>query len=242
MNKRSKGIFTYFFIFLLAGFCIYFLGTRLSGNVDRTDYTTVIKYFDDYQVSYYELDLGSGELKYRLRGDERLYTYSVPNVQIFYEDTQNYRQEYNEKYPEEPLRQDYIKITDHTWLYSLIPVLLTIILGVAIIFFMMKQNSGGGKYTSFGKANLKSAASARKATFADVAGADEEKQELQAQGIKVNNVEVYSGLSQDFFAGSQAGQQGLYQQGDGDCKAGGVGPQQYRDEGTSDSVAGGASG
>lgn len=38
------------------------------------------------------------------------------------------------------------------------------------------------------------------------------KQELQAQGIKVNNVEVYSGLSQDFFAGSQAGQQGLYQQ------------------------------
>lgn len=38
------------------------------------------------------------------------------------------------------------------------------------------------------------------------------KQELQAQGIKVNNVEVYSGLSQDFFAGSQAGQQGMYQQ------------------------------
>ncbi|MBQ3915927.1 MAG: ATP-dependent zinc metalloprotease FtsH [Ruminococcus sp.] len=179
MNKRSKGLFTYFCIFLLAGFCVYFLGTKLSGSVDRTDYTTVIKYFDDYQVSYYELDLGSGELKYRLRGDEKLYTYSVPNVQIFYEDTQNYRQEYNEKYPEEPLRQDYIKITDHTWLYSLIPVLLTIVLGIAIIFFMMKQNSGGTKYTSFGKANLKSAASARKSTFADVAGADEEKQELQ---------------------------------------------------------------
>ena len=39
------------------------------------------------------------------------------------------------------------------------------------------------------------------------------KQELQAQGIKVNNVEVYSGLSQDFFAGSEAGQQGFEQQG-----------------------------
>ena len=37
------------------------------------------------------------------------------------------------------------------------------------------------------------------------------KQELQAQGIKVNNVEVYSGLSQDFFAGSQPGQQSFGQ-------------------------------
>lgn len=44
---------------------------------------------------------------------------------------------------------------------------------------MMKQSGGGGKYASFGKANLKSSASARKATFKDVAGADEEKQELE---------------------------------------------------------------
>lgn len=37
------------------------------------------------------------------------------------------------------------------------------------------------------------------------------KQELQAQGIKVDNVSVFSGLSQDFFANSQAGQQGYPQ-------------------------------
>ena len=37
------------------------------------------------------------------------------------------------------------------------------------------------------------------------------KQELQQQGLKVNNVDVQSGLSEDFFAQSQAGQQG-YQQ------------------------------
>ena len=37
------------------------------------------------------------------------------------------------------------------------------------------------------------------------------KQELSAQGIKVDNVSVYSGLSQDFFANSQAGQQGYPQ-------------------------------
>lgn len=37
------------------------------------------------------------------------------------------------------------------------------------------------------------------------------KQELSAQGIKVDNVNVYSGLSEDFFANSQAGQQGYPQ-------------------------------
>ena len=38
------------------------------------------------------------------------------------------------------------------------------------------------------------------------------KQELQAQGLKVDNVSVYAGLSQDFFGESQAGQQGYPQQ------------------------------
>ena len=37
------------------------------------------------------------------------------------------------------------------------------------------------------------------------------KQELQQQGLKVNNVDVQSGLSEDFFAQSQAGQQGYPQ-------------------------------
>ena len=37
------------------------------------------------------------------------------------------------------------------------------------------------------------------------------KQELSSQGIKVDNVSVYSGLSEDFFANSQAGQQGYPQ-------------------------------
>lgn len=177
--RRSKGVFTYLLIVLIAIFCIYFVSTRLNESTEKTDYTTIIGYFDDYKVSYYELDLGTGELKYQLRGEDVKKRYSVPNVSIFLDDTENYRIEYNKKHPDEPLQQNYIKITDRTWLYSLIPVLLTIALGVAILYFMMKQSGGGGKYTSFGKANLKSSASARKATFKDVAGADEEKQELE---------------------------------------------------------------
>lgn len=177
--RKNRGILTYLLIIVLAISCIYFVSTKLSSNNNKTEYTTIISYFDNYEVSYYELDLGTGELVYQLRGDETQKRYSVPSVNIFLADTENYRQNYNAKYPDEPLEQDYIKVTDRSWLYSLIPVVLTVLLGIGILYFMMKQSGGGGKYASFGKANLKSSASARKATFKDVAGADEEKQELE---------------------------------------------------------------
>ncbi len=177
--RKNRGIFTYLLIIVLAISCIYFVSTKLSSNNNKTEYTTIISYFDNYEVSYYELDLGTGELVYQLRGDETQKRYSVPNVEIFLADTKNYRKNYNAKHPDEPLEQDYIKVTDRSWLYSLIPVVLTVLLGIGILYFMMKQSGGGGKYASFGKANLKSSANARKATFKDVAGADEEKQELE---------------------------------------------------------------
>lgn len=177
--KKNRGIFTYLIIVCISIFCLYFVISRLSDNTENTEYTSVITHFDNYEVSYYQLDLGTGELIYQLRGETEKHKYSVPNVSLFIDDTSGYRKTYNEKYPNDPLIQNYIKITDRTWIYSIIPVVLTVLLGIFILYFMMKQSSGGGKYSSFGKANLKAQPDARKATFADVAGADEEKQELQ---------------------------------------------------------------
>lgn len=179
--KKNKGIFTYLIIILLAIGCIYFVSSKIAKNSAKTNYSKVMVHFDNFEVSDYELDLGTGELTYKLRGDDKEYKYDVPNVSVFLEDTEDYRKLYNRKYlsEEATLNQNYIKITDRSWIYSLIPVIITVILGCAILYFMMKQSGGGGKYSSFGKANLKNQASARKATFKDVAGADEEKQELE---------------------------------------------------------------
>ncbi len=193
--KKSKGIFTYLMLIIAAVFLLIYVSSRLNSTNNKTEYSEIISLFDNYQVSYYELDLGTGDLTYRVGNEEKERHYTVPNVNIFLEDTKDYRQEYNkDKEKDQQLEQDYIKITDRTWLYSLIPVILTILLGVAILYFMMKQSGGGGKYTSFGKANLKSSASARKATFKDVAGADEEKQELVEIVDYLKNPKKYTDL------------------------------------------------
>ena len=179
--KKNRGIFTYLLIILIAVGCIYFIGSKLAKNSDKTNYNEVMEQFDNYEVCYYELDLGTGDLTYALRENpDTKKKYEVPNVSIFLDDTEDYRKNYNKAHPNDPpVEQNFIKITDRTWLYSLIPVILTILLGCAILYFMMKQSSGGSKYSSFGKANLKNQLNARKATFKDVAGADEEKQELE---------------------------------------------------------------
>ncbi len=183
--RKNRGVLTYLIIIIIAIGAIYLVSSKLAKNADKTNYNEVMEHFDNYEVSYYELDLGSGELTYKLRGETSKKKYEVPNVSIFLDDTEDYRQEYNKKWAAKdgedfkPVEQNFIKIKDRTWLYSLIPVLITVILGIAILYFMMKQTGGGGKYTSFGKANLKNQASSRKATFKDVAGADEEKQELE---------------------------------------------------------------
>ena len=85
--RKNRGILTYLLIIVLAISCIYFVSTKLSSNNNKTEYTTIISYFDNYEVSYYELDLGTGELVYQLRGDETQKRYSVPNVERITERT-----------------------------------------------------------------------------------------------------------------------------------------------------------
>ena len=191
--KKNRGVLSYFLVILLSIFCVYFIISKFADMGQKTEYTNVISHFDNYEVSYYELDLGTGELTYQLRGETEKQKYTVPYVSIFLDDTDNYRVEYNKKYPSEPLVQNYIRPTDNTWLLSLIPIVMIIIIAILMFVFMMRQ-SGGGKYNNFGKANLKNQADARKATFKDVAGADEEKQELQEIVDFMKNPKKYSDI------------------------------------------------
>lgn len=83
---------------------------------------------------------------------------------------------------DEAVSYDYIKGSDNTLLYEFLPILVTGILFVVVWIFIMKKMGGGlgGKKMNFGKAKIKNTNDEkRKTTFEDVAGADEEKEELE---------------------------------------------------------------
>jgi len=66
------------------------------------------------------------------------------------------------------------------WWLSLLPTLLTVGIFVLFWFVFMRQSQGGGKVMSFGKSNAKVNQNGdTQVTFQDVAGADEEKAELE---------------------------------------------------------------
>ena len=175
--KRSKGIIAYLMVAVLLIFLAAWMLPRLNQKKPEHTYSEIMQHFDDLEVTQYTLDLGTGELKMKLQ-DETEIEYEVPNVQIFKEETEGYRLKYNSKHKDAPLDQDYYKITDNSWLITYVPTLIILVMGIALFIFMMRQ-AGGGRYNNFGKANIKTPNQGKKAMFKDVAGAEEEKFEME---------------------------------------------------------------
>lgn len=191
-SNKLKGVIIYLvIIFLLIFGLVSVLNIESNSSRTTVTYSGVISEFDDLNVAQYQLDLGSGALSYKLKGEAAgapAHQYTVPNVSIFINDINsgytsdgkaaNYRLRYNEANPDSPLVEDYIPISDNTFLTNVLPYLLLV--GVMIIFtvIVMRQSTGGGKMSSFSKANVRQN-TGKKVTFDDVAGADEEKQELE---------------------------------------------------------------
>ena len=187
-NNKFKGVLIYFLIIVLLIFgLVSLLNMSGSGGGASVAYSDVISEFDELNVPEFSLDLGSGELIYKLKTGAEYYSYTVPNVSIFISDINSgyndagkmvtYRVRYNEANSSAPLLENYIPIADNTFLTSILPYLLLV--GIMIIFtvVIMRSAGGGGKMSTFSKANVRQHAG-KKVTFNDVAGADEEKQEL----------------------------------------------------------------
>ncbi len=183
-SSNGKTLLIYLLVSVAIIFGLVYMLTNMSSKSSDKKYSEIMRQFDTLQVSQFELDLGSGQMKYKLKGEDKVYNYTVPNVSLFAnevlggEDAENYRKKYDEANPDEPLEYNLIPISDNSFWLNLIPTLL--MLGIMIFFFVfMMKSAGGGKMSSFGKTNAKMAPSSKKATFADVAGADEEKEELK---------------------------------------------------------------
>ena len=84
---------------------------------------------------------------------------------------------------DEAVTYDLIRASDNSLFYELIPTILITAVLIGVWIFVMKKMGGGGfggKEMNFGKAKIKNSNDdKRKTTFDDVAGADEEKEELE---------------------------------------------------------------
>ena len=188
MKKNLRNILLYIVVPII--FIVTIIAVSLSTkNVDKTKYYEIVEMVKTNQISAYQLNLYSGELIYVKRGDGKEYRYTIADPNIFYNDVNDFVLEHNDKIREQDpnntaalIKMDYKSGGETSWILSLLPTVLLI--GVLAVFwiFMMKKMSGGmgmDKTMGFGKAKIKKADPNKKTTFIDVAGADEEKQELE---------------------------------------------------------------
>ena len=181
LNLRD-GLF-YLLIIALLIWTVATLSTR--NNQEYVEYSQVVAWFQDEQVAAFSVS-DSNVLTMQLQ-DGAIYRHALADLELFHGDLGQLILEqqqagilaqfdYQQKY-EMPL-----------WLQITLPVVLSLA-AVFLLWWIMAvrqqnaQNGGGGGQggmSRFGKARTVSGGEGeRKVTFADVAGADEEKAELQ---------------------------------------------------------------
>ena len=106
-------------------------------------------------------------------------TYQVPSTDLFIRDVHDHVLEYNAAHPDKPVTMVYVPVSDSTFLNVWLPVLLPIIAMVALWWMIMRQTRGTGNPMAFAKAKAKLPTDGNRITFDEVAGADEEKEELK---------------------------------------------------------------
>lgn len=178
-QKKLKDAIIYIVIAVLLVWAVsVIIKNNSENNYKSVKYSDVIQEFDNFNVSEYELDLGTGKLLYKLKDTGEIKEYKVPYVALFIEDTKNYRQEYNEKYSDSSLVYNMNPVADNTFVTVFLPYIIMTVIMIVFFFLIMRSAGGGGKMSQFSKAKALQS-SGKKVTFDDVAGADEEKEELK---------------------------------------------------------------
>ena len=182
MNKNLKNVLL--FIGIPIAFIIAVLSVSyLSKTTVETKYYEIVELVTENKISEFSLNLHSGQLIYTKRDDGKSYRYTVADPSIFYNDVNDFVLKNNSENSgtDKIIKYDYKSSGETAWIMNLLPTLIT--LGVMVLFwvFIMKRmnaSMGTDKTMGFGKAKVRKDDGRRKTTFADVAGADEEKEEM----------------------------------------------------------------
>ena len=163
---------------LLAMCLVYYLASGLRSQ-DAVSYAQVRQLFLDEKVQ--EFAISDTRLTAKL-SDGSTVSCDLYDFQVFYDDLNDLVQQQHDQ----GIIRDYTYHADHStnWLQLLLPYVL-VILGFILLMNLMARMTGAGpggaqdRMSHFGDARVQAAPQDSKVTFQDVAGEDEEKEELR---------------------------------------------------------------
>ena len=182
MKKNNWKILIPYFLIPICFVAVMFF--YYNKNTVEVKYYQVIEYFDEGQVTEYELNLSSGSLVYKLNGEKEARKYTVPNVNLFLNDIHDSVREYNTEHPDSQIKMNYKAGSSNSWWANMWPLLITFVFFIVFMTIMFKRMNNSAmnennRAINFGKARVKRGDEEKnKVTFDQVAGADEEKEEL----------------------------------------------------------------
>ena len=180
-KKHRSSNFSFLFLALIILLCMNLL-TRMDQK-PTPDYSEIRQMFEQEKVESFEftdrttliLNLRNAE-----EGEEAL-AYEIYSFELFYEDLNDLVQE--QKAKGVITSYNYPPPESTNWLEVLLPWILTALLLVGLWYLMSMRAQGGmgpDRMSKFGSARTRTLSDKdKKVTFEDVAGADEEKEELQ---------------------------------------------------------------
>jgi len=179
-NRKFKGFGLYAVVLLalIAVAAVYFVANGQASK--KTKYSQILSYFETNNVKEYSLDFNNNKLKITLRekvdGNETV-TYTVPSAALFLDRIEQWQDEGKVTFDS----FDWTPVSNLPGLWDFLPYLLLAGLSVGMVWFMMnKLGSSMGSSMGFAKARIKNGNDEKhKVTFEDVAGCDEEKDELK---------------------------------------------------------------
>ena len=163
---------------LLAVCLVYYLASGLRSQ-DAVSYAQVRQLFLDEKVQ--EFAISDTRLTAKL-SDGSTVSCDLYDFQVFYDDLNDLVQQQHDQ----GIIRDYTYHADHStnWLQLLLPYVL-VILGFILLMNLMARMTGAGpggaqdRMSHFGDARVQDTPQDSKVTFQDVAGEDEEKEELR---------------------------------------------------------------
>ncbi|MHB8061494.1 MAG: ATP-dependent zinc metalloprotease FtsH [Ruminiclostridium sp.] len=176
--KHFKGISFYIIIFIVILMAITFFST--SSSPPKLDYSEMLTQIQTGNVKTVglQMDIATVELKKPI-GNSNMTKYTV----IVPPDVTSASEKFTQAYENKLIDKYYVTAPHQSpWWVTILPTIGLIVILILVGFFFIKRQqggAGGSQVMSFGKSRAKlSVDDKKKVTFIDVAGADEEKEEL----------------------------------------------------------------